>query len=256
MPREESIVKPGSHCPQCQTAIAWYHNIPLLSFIALAGKCRDCKAPIPFRYFLVEIINALMWVGLWLYLGNSALLVGGLILFSILLAVSMTDLETGLIPDKLSLPGMVLGLILCAAAPSIQGESMWYRGLLQSALGLLGGGALLYATAWIGDWIFKKETMGGGDIKLIAMIGAFVGLIDVFWVFLLGPIVSMPFALYLKIFRKLENIRFEHPKLFENGVTWTELYETKKQEYLHLIASGTVELMQGVELLLQALALM
>jgi leader peptidase (prepilin peptidase)/N-methyltransferase len=208
MPRGESIVQPGSHCPSCSTPIAWTDNIPLVSYVALRGKCRKCAAGITPRYFGVELLNAAIWLGLWLYFGLTPHFLGGVILFSILLAVTFTDFETGLIPDKLSFPGMAAGLALSLLFPELHGKMVWHEGLLASALGLLVGGATLYGVALIGEFVFKKEAMGGGDIKLLAMIGTFIGAKEVFFVFLLAPIPAAPIAIFLKIFRKAETLPY------------------------------------------------
>lgn len=208
MPRGESVVSPGSHCPSCEKPVAWHDNIPLLAFLVLGGKCRYCKTGISPRYFVVELLNGLIWLGLWLHFGPTAQFFAGVILFSILLAVTWTDFETGLIPDKLSLPGMAAGLLFSLVFPELHGKAEWYQGLLASLIGLLGGGAVLYLVGMIGDFIFKKETMGGGDIKLLAMIGAFVGLQKVLFVFLLSPIPAAPIALFLKLTRKAETLPY------------------------------------------------
>ena len=208
LPQGESIVRPGSHCPSCHKSIAWYDNIPLASFIMLRAKCRACSARIPTRYFAVELLNGLIWLILWFHSGLSPQFLGGVILFSILLAVTFTDLETGLIPDKLNLAGALAGLALSALFPEIQNRTLWYQGLLASFLGILAGGGVLYLIGMIGDWIFKKETMGGGDIKLLAMMGAFLGVPKILFVFLLAPFPAAPVALTLKLTRKAETIPF------------------------------------------------
>lgn len=207
-PKGESVITPGSHCVHCGKSIAWYDNIPLLSYLILSGKCRNCKKKISFRYFLVELLSGLMWFLLWDCFGISPLFVAGVVLYSILLAVAVTDLETGIIPDKLTLPGMFLGLAISTIMPLVQNEVLWYRGLMQSALGFLAGGGILLVTGFLGNWIFKKEAMGGGDIKLLAMIGAFLGLNDVVLVFLFSPVIAVPFALYAKTVHKSETIPF------------------------------------------------
>ena len=208
LPREESIVRPASRCPHCLKAVAWYDNIPLVSFAMLGGKCRHCRKGIAWRYFWVELVNGLLWLFLWKMYGGSWFFAAGAILFSILLVVSVIDLETGLIPDKLSIPGIVTGLILSTIHPALQGKIVWTEGLLQSALGVLTGGGVLFLTGLLGNWIFKKESMGGGDVKLLAMLGAFLGVKDTVLTFLLAPFAAMPLALYIKFIRKVETIPY------------------------------------------------
>ncbi len=207
-PREESIVRPGSHCPHCRTPIAWQDNIPLVSFILLGGKCRHCRARISFRYFLTELASGGLWAGLWFYYGFGVFFAAGVVFLSILLAVSFTDLETGYIPDALTLPGMAAGILLSALFPVLQGSHGWSRGLLQSLAGLLAGGGSLYLIGMIGDKVFRKESMGGGDIKLLALIGSFIGLQKVILVLFFAPVLALPVALGAKLFRKAETIPF------------------------------------------------
>ena len=208
MPLDQSIVSPGSHCPKCEKPIAFYDNVPILSYFLLGGKCRACKVKISPRYFIIELINAAAWLGLWKMFGLTPFFAAGAILFSILLAVTVTDLETGLIPDKLSLPGMLAGLILSSVWPALHGQTVWYHGSLQSALGLLAGGGILYGVGMLGNAMFRKESMGGGDIKLLAMIGAFLGWEKIILVFFMSPFPALPFALFARWFRKEDTIPF------------------------------------------------
>jgi leader peptidase (prepilin peptidase)/N-methyltransferase len=168
LPKGASLIKPGSHCPHCQSAIRFYDNIPLLSYLVLRGKCRRCKTRISPRYFLVEGLSGLMALALFRTFGLSPELGVYFIFFSALLAVIFIDLDTWTIPDVITLPGIVAGV---AASFVLPGFNVW-----QSLLGLLVGGGVLFLVA-VGYRIFRKrEGMGGGDIKLLAMIGAFLGL--------------------------------------------------------------------------------
>ncbi|HTL48222.1 MAG TPA: prepilin peptidase [Verrucomicrobiae bacterium] len=207
-PREESIVWPGSHCPGCNGAIAWYDNIPLFSFLALRGKCRKCKAPIPMRYFWVELATGVIWMMFGMQYGLSLMTAAGIVYFTILLAITATDFETGYIPDKLTFPGMAAGLVLSAFFPGLHGQASLLRGLLHSFLGLLTGGGILLLMGMAGNLIYKKESMGGGDIKLMAMMGAFLGIKKILIAFLLGPILALPFALYAKWVKRDETIPY------------------------------------------------
>ncbi len=208
LPREQSIVVPASQCPQCKHSIAWYDNIPLVSFIILKAKCRHCAAPISIRYFLIELATGFLWLSLFMEFGWTAAFVAGVILISILLAVSVIDLETGLIPDRLTFPGMAAGVVAAGIAPGLLNQNVWYLGILYSALGLVIGGGILWLTAVLAKLVFRKESMGGGDIKLLAMIGAFVGAGKTVMVFFLAPFAALPFALYMKYVRKSETIPY------------------------------------------------
>lgn len=167
LPRQESIAWPGSHCPSCSHSIAWYDNIPILSYVTLAGRCRHCTLPIPFRYPLVEILNAIGYVGLFWVFGPGWVAVAYGVLYSALLVVAGTDLSHKIIPNVVTFPGILVGL-LCAA-------TVLPLGFLGGLLGVLVGGGILWLLAWASPYLFGKEGMGGGDIKLLAMIGAFLG---------------------------------------------------------------------------------
>ncbi|MCI0595608.1 MAG: A24 family peptidase, partial [candidate division Zixibacteria bacterium] len=172
------------------------------------GRCRHCQAAISPRYLFVELASGLIWLGLFGRFGLSPVFVIAVIYLSILFAVSVTDFETGFIPDRLTVPGIAAGILASALVPGLHGEVLWYRGLMHSAAGLLAGGGLLWVVGAAGNLIFRKESMGGGDIKLIAMMGAFLGLEKVILVFLFAPVAALPFALYVKFFQKKETIVF------------------------------------------------
>jgi leader peptidase (prepilin peptidase)/N-methyltransferase len=167
LPRHESIIWPSSHCPQCNHPIAWYDNIPILSYLVLAGRCRHCRAPISWRYPLVELTNAVGYAGIVWWFGLEWSSVVYALLFSALLLVSAIDMSHYIIPNVITLPGILLG-VLCAA-------TILPVGLVDSLLGLLLGGGILWVLAWVSPYVFGKEGMGLGDVKLLAMIGAFLG---------------------------------------------------------------------------------
>ncbi len=165
IPRRESVIVPGSHCPCCARPIAAHDNIPLLSWLILRGECRACSAPIPWRYPLLELLMGASWGGLAWHYGATPALAEALTLFFLLWALSFIDLETGLLPDALTLPGIILGL----------GFSIW-QGDWQSALiGAAAGYGLFWMVARLFLLITGREGMGHGDFKLLAMLGAFMG---------------------------------------------------------------------------------
>ena len=167
LPRNESLVFPASHCPLCGSAIRPWHNIPVVSYLLLRGRCRSCAAPISARYPLVELTTALLGLALYLRFGLTfpffvlALLCGALVV------VTFIDLEHQIIPDEISLTGIVIGFACSFFIPRL--------GWLNSLLGILAGGGSLYLVAWAYHLFTGKEGMGGGDIKLLAMLGAFFG---------------------------------------------------------------------------------
>ncbi len=187
IPLGTSLVSPSSRCPQCKTPIKTYDNIPILSYFLLGGKCRYCRAPISARYPLVESMMVLFSVVLILKFGLSPSFFIYFILISSLVVVSFIDLDHRIIPDKISLPGIILGLLASFVKP-VEGQydflvlyvfktvkGVLNMATLDSLLGIFIGGGLLYAVAVLFYWATKKEGMGGGDIKLLAMIGAFLG---------------------------------------------------------------------------------
>ena len=193
LPRKMSIIKPGSHCFSCNAPIAWYDNIPLVSWLVLRGTCRHCGARFSFRYFVVELITGLLfmfvmmkYVGVLTTKGHVLagavaivlhwLMVGGFVVLTFI------DFDHKIIPDSVTIPGMVLGLIASFAVPTLvvrygvtpETVSHW-KGLLQGAIGLVAGAGIMWLIAVLGKAAFKKEAMGGGDLKLMAMIGAYMG---------------------------------------------------------------------------------
>ena len=167
LPRGESIAWPGSHCPSCAHAIGFYDNIPLLSYLWLGGRCRACRTPISIRYPLVEAVNVLGYLAIVWYFGPTWTAALYALLFSALVVVTGTDLSHKIIPNVITLPGMVVGLLGAATVLPV--------GVINSVVGLTVGGGLLWLLAWLSPYLFGKEGMGGGDIKLLAMVGAFLG---------------------------------------------------------------------------------
>jgi leader peptidase (prepilin peptidase)/N-methyltransferase len=167
MPRGESIVWPGSHCPSCARSIDFYDNIPLLSYLWLGGRCRACRAPISIRYPLVEAVNALGYLAILFTFGPSWTAALYALLFSALVVVAGTDLTHKMIPNVITIPGMVVGLLGAMTVLPV--------GVINSVIGFTVGGGILWLLAWLSPYFFGKEGMGGGDIKLLAMIGAFLG---------------------------------------------------------------------------------
>ncbi len=175
MGREQSVVKPRSHCPYCRKSIAWYDNIPLLSFILLRGRCRWCGKKISLRYFLIELLTGIVFLLIYQKFYLSFFMAAYCIFISGLIVATFVDFDFRIIPDEISLGGIIAGLVLSFIFPGLHYVPTHLGGLWQSFLGVLVGGGALWVLGCIGDFIFKKESMGGGDVKLLAMIGAFLG---------------------------------------------------------------------------------
>ena len=208
LPREESIVHPPSRCPRCGERIKWYDNVPVLSFLLLRGKCRKCGQPISWRYPAVELANGLLYLWTASAFGLSGESVLVLLLCSAFLVITFIDLDHLIIPDVITLPGIVIGL---AAAPFFMSaldvplpfhlgrylpvSGQYATALCNSVIGLLFGGGPLLLIGWAWEKLRKVEAMGGGDVKLMAMVGAFIGwkgaLLTIFFGAVAGSVVGV-----------------------------------------------------------------
>ena len=193
LPLDQSIVRPRSRCPRCGAQIAWFDNIPVLSWLILRGRCRQCHERISAQYPLVEVLVAGLWAAAaWGYGLTLQGLAAG-IFGTILLGIAVTDARHMLIPDEYTWGGLALGLLL-----ALRGGWAW-GGLLTALIGAGVGFGLLYGIAWAGERVFREEAMGGGDIKMMAMVGAFVGwkgvLLTLFGGALLGTLVFIPLSI-------------------------------------------------------------
>jgi len=166
LPRRASIVWPASACPHCRRELSWYENIPVVSFLALRARCRTCRAPISIRYPCVEALTSAMFVLAWWSYGPGPLLSSRLVLGCALIVLFAIDLEHHLLPNAITLPGIVAGF-----AFSFVTEPGW----MASLIGVLAGGGVLYLVAVVYFWVRHEEGLGMGDPKMLAMIGAFLG---------------------------------------------------------------------------------
>ncbi len=208
LPLSQSIINPPSHCPGCKSPIKWYDNIPLLSYIILKGHCRKCKARISFRYFLVELITGITFILFFHLYGPVPLTFIYLTLACGLIIATFIDFEHQIIPDEITLGGLVLGLLVSLLYPNLHHETAHLRSLLDSVLGVLVGGGSLYLTGLLGTFIFKKDAMGGGDVKLLAMLGAFLGWRLVVVTFFVSPVLGSIVGIILKIKDRREVIPY------------------------------------------------
>jgi leader peptidase (prepilin peptidase)/N-methyltransferase len=191
LPRGKSVVTPRSACPHCGDWIPLYHNIPVLSWLVLRGKCRACKAPISPRYLLIEILTGLLFLGCYTHFGLTLGMLECTVLGYLLLGLIFTDAETRLLPDAMTLPGLALGVLFSLVvpvndlasrimpglvSPTLRSQISWqWWSLADSLLGAAVGASFLYGAAAIYLRARGVEGMGFGDVKLMAMIGAFLG---------------------------------------------------------------------------------
>jgi leader peptidase (prepilin peptidase)/N-methyltransferase len=194
LPRGESLIRPRSRCPRCGEPIAWFDNVPVVSWLALRGRCRACREPISWIYPALELTTAAIWVGLAALYGPTWHALQGSVLFSLLLAIALIDARHYLIPDALSLGGLGAGfaLSLLPGNPTP----------LVALLGALLGFGVLFAVGVLGEWAFRKPAMGGGDMKMMAMVGAFLGpagaMLTIFIGALAGTLIFGPISLKTK----------------------------------------------------------
>jgi leader peptidase (prepilin peptidase)/N-methyltransferase len=208
LPRQESIIRPRSHCTKCKKTVAWYDNIPLLSYLLLGGKCRHCQEKISFQYFIVESLTGIMFLLLYTRFGLSLTTLIYIIFVCGLIVATFVDFNFRIIPDEINIGGLVLALILSLAYPKLQHTPEHLLGLFRSFLGIIIGGGTIYLTGVIGDFVFKKETMGGGDVKLLAMIGAFLGWQIAILTFFIAPLIGAVVGIIIKLKTKSSLIAY------------------------------------------------
>lgn len=208
IPNGQSIVAPPSHCPKCNAAIRFLDNIPLLSYLSLGGRCHSCNERISLRYFFVELLMALLSFALFFRFGLSFVFFVTLVFVAALVVITFIDLDVRIVPDVISVPGIIAGLMLSLIGFFLFGSRPGIvPSPLSSILGILVGGGFLLATAWIYEKLTGVEGMGGGDIKLLAMIGAFLGWpaipVTLFFASLAGSIVGIACMLWTGAGRRL-----------------------------------------------------
>jgi len=187
IPEGESIVSPGSRCPRCRTPIRWYDNLPVLSYLVLGGKCRSCREPISARYPAVELITAIAFALQAFHVGDDFVLLASRLIFTAILIVLFgTDYDVQRLPNVLTLPGLVIGLAFSAVQPP---------GLRDAVIGALLGAGILQGIRLVWYALRGVEGMGFGDVKMLAMIGAFLGwrnvIVVLFFSSLAGAIVGV-----------------------------------------------------------------
>ena len=194
-PQDESVVSPPSHCPRCGEAVRWYDNVPVVSWLVLRGRCRWCRGPISIQYPLVELATGLVWAGVFAAHGATWEAARGAVFLTILFGVSLSDARFYIIPDEFSLGGTAVGLTLSFLPGGV--------GFLQSLLGAAVGYGTLWLVAVGGTWVIRRlfpgrleeagvdQAMGGGDVKMMAMVGSFVGVWGVVETVFLGSVLAL-----------------------------------------------------------------
>lgn len=202
IPASQSIVFPGSSCPRCAAPIRFYDNIPLLSYLWLLGKCRHCKSPISIRYPLVELLTGFFALAVYVKFGLTLAALVYFVFIAVLVLITFIDIDHRIIPDILSLPGIAVFFLAGLLLPHLS----W----VDSLLGILVGGGSLYLVALVYYLLTRKEGMGGGDIKLLAMIGAMVGWKGVLFTIFVSSAVGTVAGLGVMLFTR-QNLKLAIP---------------------------------------------
>lgn len=193
-PKELSVVSPRSRCPRCGHEITWWENIPLVSWVLLRGKCRGCKQPISAVYPLVELVVALGWLATYVQFGASLTALRVAVFGTILLGIMLTDATAYVIPDGFTAFGLIWALVMAIVA-AVMHETSPFATLYDSAIGACVGAGVIAIAGWLGEMAFKKEAMGFGDVTLMAMVGAHVGIgrtfLTVFFGAALGAVIFL-----------------------------------------------------------------
>jgi len=218
LPRDLSVVRPRSFCPACEHGIAWYDNIPVLSYFLLRRRCRHCGQPIPGRYLAVEALTALLFFAIVNALGPTAGAVKLCLLIALLVGLTFSDLEERILPDEFTLGGTAVGIALAWFVPvdgrpedyGIAHALLWNSGWNESWVSVaesVGGAALPAGFLWLGGLLFQKlrhrEGLGLGDVKMVAMVGAFLGLRGALLTLIMGSVAGSVIGLiYIRATRK------------------------------------------------------
>ena len=193
-PKELSVVSPRSRCPRCGHEITWWENIPLVSWVLLRGKCRGCKQPISAVYPLVELVVALGWLASYVQFGASLTALRIAVFGTILLGIMLTDVVAYVIPDGFTAFGLIWALVMAIVA-AVMHETSPFATLYDSAIGACVGAGVIAIAGWLGEMAFKKEAMGFGDVTLMAMVGAHLGIgrtfLTVFFGAALGAVIFL-----------------------------------------------------------------
>ncbi len=229
LPQKKSLLYPRSACPNCNTPIKFYHNIPVFSYLFLKGKCAYCGFSIPVTYFVVEIVSALVPVFFVWFSGYTTFTLVTIILFYGLLTLSIIDWKIYIIPNSILLTMLIIGLLVNFCSPFIS----W----IDSGIGFLAGGGTLYILAFIGNALFKKESMGMGDVKLASVLGFFMGWKSVLFALYFGFLLAALYYIIIKFSKKepIDNYIPMGPFFSASAMIWLLWGEYLLSWYLNII---------------------
>ena len=220
IPMELSVSRPRSHCFSCGKTIPWYHNIPVLTWFILRGKCSNCKAPISFRYPAIEALTAILFLAVFQMWGNPALFglnplsVPELIPFFWLFVAStvvnvMIDIDHRILLDRISLGGTLFTFAVSTAFPILHGCTLWYDGLLTSFYGALAGFGIGFAIAFMGERIFLQDAFGFGDVKWMMLFGAIFGWQGLLWILLMSSFIGLLMGAGVLLYNRIKGLADE-----------------------------------------------
>lgn len=203
IPENKSIITPGSSCPHCSNLIPFYCNIPILSYVFLRGRCKFCNTRISIRYPSIEALTGLFALFLFQKFGLTPALAFWFVFISVLITISFIDIDHQIIPDIISLPGILIFASSFYFLPEMTIKS--------TILGILAGGGSLYAVALFYYYVRKQEGMGGGDIKLLAMIGAATGIKGIFFTIFAGSLFGTAVGIIIMLYTKIADTKLKIP---------------------------------------------
>lgn len=220
IPAGQSIVKPDSYCFACGKTIRWFDNIPLLSYWLLKGRCRHCGTVFGLRHFFLELLSGFLFAWAFWQRGYTPTILVSWIFTGLMVIATFTDIDHWIIPDRISIGGVVIGLVLAlvpfshgldnivwSAGPFPIHEDDWWTPVANAAIGAAFGYGIMWLIGRIGSWIFRKEAMGGGDMKLLAAIGAFLGFTNCIYVLFLSSVLGVIFGVGMLLADKVRGSR-------------------------------------------------
>ncbi len=207
LPSDLSLIKPDSFCPRCHTPIRWYHNVPVLSYIFLKGKCAYCGEKISLEYLAIELVTGILTTVFFYKWNHSPLWLASVLLASyILIVVSVIDFKTMLISDLFSYSLGIVGILSSQINPNFSGD--WYQRLLYSISGIISGAGFIWFLAFIGKIIYKKDAVGDGDMFLLGAIGSFMGYRGLFSVIIIASFAGSLYGITLILAKKADRLSY------------------------------------------------
>ena len=220
LPEDLSVVRPRSYCPGCKHTVSWYDNVPLLSFLLLRGRCRHCNCRIPVRYPLVELLTGLLFAAAVWHHGPTAPALKLAIFAAIMIELIFSDLGSRILPDEFTIGGTIVGILLAFLVPMDEGIvsvllSLVYQGpypsVLQSVIGAGLAAGLLWAVGWVFQKVRRKEGLGLGDVKMLALLGAFLGFYQTLITLIIGTVAGSVIGLAFILLARKDAGTYELP---------------------------------------------